>query len=320
MTILITGATGFLGSHLCRRLASAGHTVTILRRSASNVDALAGLELRHEIGEITDPLSVERATRSQQVVIHAAACLAPNKTRAVQYAVNVQGTKNVVRACIRSGVSRLLHVSSVAAIGIPEDGRPANEDFRFNLEQSGFDYQISKYQAESAVAEGVSCGLDAIVVNPAWIWGPSGLSYRGAELVETVRQKHFLRCSSGGVCTVHVQDVVDGILAALERGSTGNRYILGGENLTFRQLMEKIATAIGAAPWLVPVPAPAIKWAAGITRASGRILGGWLSTAHAKCFYASHFCHYDWSKAHFQLGYRPRAFDKILQECLSYTP
>lgn len=321
MRVLVTGATGFLGSRLCRRLACGGDTVTILRRATSSMDMLAGLDLRHEIGEITDTSSVERATRGQDIVIHAAAVLSNrNDARAIQYQVNVEGTRNVVDACLRNGVSRLLHVSSVAAIGIPEDSSPADEDFHFNLKKSSLHYYISKHEAECAVAAGVANGLDTVVVNPTGIWGPAGSFYRGAAIVHTVRRNRILRYPSGGVCIVHVDDVIDGILAALDRGVKGNRYILGGENLTFRQVMEKAAAAIGVHRWFVRIPNAAMNLAARIAELSSTLLDGRLANAYANYYCASRFCYYDSIKARRNLGFQPRAFDLILKECMNFTP
>ncbi len=321
MKVLVTGATGFLGSHLCRHLASGGNTVTILRRTTSNVAALAGLDLRHEIGEITDAASVARSTRGQQVVIHAAACLSNrNDARALQYQVNVEGTRNVVEACLKNGVSRLLHVSSVAAIGIPEDARPANEDFAFNLRESNLHYYISKHEAEHVIARGSAAGLDAVIVNPTGIWGPARSFYRGAAIIEDVRRKRILRYASGGVCVVHVDDVIDGLLAALDRGVRGNRYILGGENIAFRQLMEKVAAAIGVDRRFVRIPNAAMNWAVQIAKFASAMWDGWLVNAYANFYCATRSCYYDSTKARLNLGFQPRGFDAILKDCLTFTP
>ena len=321
MRVLVTGATGFLGRHLCRRLASAGNTLTILRRVTSTAGALGDIEVRHEIGEITDPACVKAATRGQEVVIHAAACLSSRSgVRAIQHQVNVAGTQNVVNGCLQNGVNRLVHVSSVAAIGIPRDNTPANEDFCFNLRESSLHYYVSKHEAECVVARGVSRGLDAVIVNPTGIWGPAGSYYRGAEIVETVRRNRVLRYSSGGVCIVHVDDVIDGLLAALDHGVTGNRYILGGDNLTFRQLMEKAAAAITVNPWFVRVPNAVMSCAARIAESSNALLGDCFANAYASYYCANRFSYYDSTKARLSLGFRARTFDAILKECLTFTP
>jgi dihydroflavonol-4-reductase len=321
MRILVTGATGFLGYHLCRRLVSSGHTVTILRRETSDVTRLNRLDLRHEIGEITGAESVDRATRAQDVVIHAAASFSNrNDTKHTQYRVNVEGTRNVVEACIRNRVGRLLHVSSVAAVGIPEDSRPANEEFKFNLGHSDLHYYISKHKAEGVVASAVSKGLDAVVVNPSGIWGPAGSFYRGSSLVEEVRRKRILSYACGGVCIVHVEDVIDGILAAVDRGLTGHRYILGGENMTFLQMMKMVAAGIGVDRSFIGIPSVVMNSAARCARLSGAVMVSRLSNFYANYYCASRFCYYDSIKARVSLGFQPRPFDAILKECLAFQP
>lgn len=319
MRVLVTGATGFLGLHVCRRLVAQGHSVTILRRASSNTGALAGLALRHEIGEITDPGSTERAARGQDAVIHAAAHRPHwGDPEGLEYEVNVRGTQNVVDACIRNRVGRLLHVSSVAAVGIPDEPTPADEDFPFNLERSGLHYHISKRRAEDVVMAGVARGLDAVIVNPTGIYGPAGSFYRGGEMIQKVRGTRVLRCFSGGICIVHVEDVTDGLLAALNHGVIGQRYILGGENLTYRTLMEKTANAIGVKRWFVPLPAIVTGMAAGIAEPWGRLRGRQPVISYADHYYTCRFSFYDSGKARRILGFRPRAFDAILEDCVRF--
>src|SRR5262245_3357727 len=321
MKILVTGATGFLGSHLCRRLVVEGHSITILRRTSCNADALGNLPVRYEIGEITDAACVNRATKGQEVVIHAAACMQRKGTsRDLFYAVNVAGTRNVVQACIRHQVRRLLHVSSVAAIGIPDKPRqPATEDFRFNLDRSGLHYHISKHQAEAAVAEGVAQGLNAVIVNPTGLSGPSGPLFRGSEIIRNVRGARILRYPTGGVCVVHVKDVVDGLMAALDRGMSGNRYILGAENLTFLEMMKKTARALGVKRIYVPIPAAATKAFAVAAEWWSTVGLGGFSPSYANYYCASRFSFYDSTKARVALGFRPRSFEAILEESMQYV-
>ena len=321
MKVLVTGATGFLGTHLCRRLVADGHTITILRRASSNTDALRNLPVRYEIGEITDAACVNRATKGQEVVIHAAACMQrKNNSRDIFYAVNVAGTRNVVQACRRYQVRRLLHVSSVAAIGIPDKPlEPATEDFCFNLDRSGLHYHISKHQAEAAVAEGIAQGLDAVIVNPTGLSGPSGPLFRGSEIIRIVLGARILRYPSGGVCVVHVEDVVDGLIAALDRGLCGNRYILGAENLTFLQMMERTAATLGVKRIYIPIPVAVTKAIAIVAQWCSTVRLSGFSAAYAKYYCASRFSYYDSSKARHALGFRPRSFDAILEESMQYV-
>src|ERR1700736_3019933 len=136
MKILITGGTGFLGSHLARRLTADGHAVTVLRRASSNTSALEDVNVGYEIGDVGDGPSVRQAADGQDVVIHVATSVTGDGARPECHEINVAGTRSVVDACLDARVKRLVHVSSIAAIGVPRDATPANEDFVFNLERS----------------------------------------------------------------------------------------------------------------------------------------------------------------------------------------
>jgi dihydroflavonol-4-reductase len=284
---------------------------------------LADLNIHYEIGDISDIEIVNRAIKDQQVVIHAAYDRQRTQPSArVEYAadsVNLDGARNVVAACEGHRVRRLLYVSSVAAIGIPEDSAPpAGEDFKFSLENSVLDYHRSKRQTEEIVLAAVSRGLDAVVVNPGSIFGPFGMRYRGMELIEQVRAASILPYFSGGICTVHVTDVVDGIIAALDRGVAGNRYILGGENVTYRDLFRRAADAIHVRRLLVPVPPPVSRLAALLLEPWARLrkkTPGITSAAH---YFAHRHHFYDSTKARLQLSYAPRSFQAILDECVRF--
>src|SRR3990167_2265991 len=210
MNVLVTGATGFLGSHLCPRLINEGYNVTILRRSSSDTTYLKGLNLNHMVGDITDSVAVDRSVREQDMVIHAAAQIGQHSNRELQTRVNVNGTQNVVAACIKYRIKRLLHVSSIATIGVSVyPDHPADETFPFDFKRLDTSYHTSKRRAEEEVMKGVSNGLDAVIVNPGWIFGPFGNSFQGSEFVEKVRRSRIITCFRGGICAVHVSDVID---------------------------------------------------------------------------------------------------------------
>ncbi len=320
MKVLITGGSGFLGSHLTRRMAADGHQVRILSRRPppgsaehSNVEWI--------LGDVADPEGVERAVRGSEYVVHAAAranSMASRRESTLVTQVNVEGTKNLARACRKHGVRRLVHISSVAAVGIPSDPRkPADEEFPFNLENSGLTYYLYKRRAEGAVMAEVARGLDAVIVNPARLWGSSANGYRGAEMLRAVRRSPVVPHFTGGGCMVHVEDVVGGILAALDRGETGQRYILGGENLSFREMLEKTASAMGLKRRFVPIPRLVTALAAAVFEP-----WSWLRKRQPRIGLVTHRCarlfqFYDSSKARRMLGYVSRDFDAILDECLT---
>ena len=316
MRVLVTGGTGFLGSHLCVRLVEEGYQVTVLRRPTSDLGSLSRLGVRSAIGDVTDADSVTRAVEGQRFVIHAAA-LVGSAPAAVHAVVNETGTRNVAAACRRRGVERLVHVSSVAAIGIPDDRRePADEGFTFNLDGSPLGYHLSKRRAEQAISSAAAEGLDAVIVNPSSIKGPHGRSFRGNEIPNAVRRRLVVPCFSGGTNIVHVGDVVDGVLGALRRGRSGERYILGGENLTWRQLARTAADLIGVRRLFVTVPAILTGAAALSGRAMERLTGHRPRITDDVHFCASRFLFYDSRKAVKELGFRPRPYAQIVREYL----
>jgi dihydroflavonol-4-reductase len=296
-----------------------GHDVRILCRATSNVRSLDGLRIERVVGDVTDLAADERAIADRQWVVHAAANISYwNAERTRQQAVNVDGTRHMASGCRRHGVQRFVHVSSVAAIGIPTDAnRPANEGFAFNLEHSRLAYHVSKWQAEQEVAAEVRRGLNATIVNPASVFGPHGRGYRGGEIMGKVLRGGFIvPYFTGGICAVHVQDVVEGIMAALERGQTGQRYILGGENLTYRALAERTVERMHLRRHLVPLPAAVTGLAALLLEPIGRLRQQRPEVTFTTHYLARRFQYYDSSKARVTLGYQPRGFDSIRDEYL----
>ncbi len=313
--MLITGATGFVGSRLTRRLIAEGHSVRILCRKTSSDAQLAGLRIDKFFGDITDYESVRVAVKDCEFVIHAAADMRYwSGAGDRQMRVNVDGTRNVARAAREAGVKRLLHVSSVAAIGIPTDPRrPANEEFAFNLENSGLTYHISKRRAEDEVLAEVARGLDAVIVNPASVQGRA----RTMALMNSVRRGPIVPCFSGGNCIVDVEDVVHGIAAALASGERGQRYILGGENLTFRALSEKAAKALDLKRRFILIPSFATNVAAAVLEPWARLRNHAPKMTHLIHYCANRFQYFESNKARQTFGYAPRDVDTILQEYLS---
>jgi dihydroflavonol-4-reductase len=257
------------------------------------------------------------AVKGQDVIIHAAAQTGNSRSERVdQYRINVIGTRNIARACNRAR-AKLIHISSVAAIGIsPHPEQPANEDFEFNLDDSGMEYHISKHGAEEAVMKEAFDGLKAVIVNPALIWGPEHESYRGARTLTKSVKSWILPYGPGGQCIVHVADVVKGILLALKRGRRGERYILGGDNVSFQKMNETTCRELGILRLQVPIPGA-------IAESGNRVKNGMhrLLRKQRLPVYDKRFCHqfYDSSKARNELGFSARSFQAIVKEWIRYS-
>lgn len=246
MRVLVTGATGFLGSNLAASLVAEGHDVRILRRTSSSLSAIHDLDVEHVIGDIRDPDAVRSAVRGCDAVFHAAALVSYWKLqRAEMYDINIGGTINVVRACLKENVGKLVHTSSVAAVGYRKDGLPADESTPFNWDSYDVGYRISKFRAEQEVLKGVQAGLPAVIVNPSVIIGERDISFNGGQIVRDVFKKRIFYYIDGGISAVYVGDVVRGHLAAARIGRIGERYLLTGENLTHKQIIDTTAEVVG---------------------------------------------------------------------------
>ncbi len=270
---LVTGGTGFLGSHIARTLVAAGHAVRVLHRPTSSLVLLDGLPVEHAIGDVVDPPSLEQAMQGCEWAFHAAAVADYWRANRIKmYLVNVNGTINVLRAAQRTGVRRVIFTSSGAAVGMRYDGRPADENVIFNLRPSHFPYGHSKFLAELEVQRAVERGQDVVTLNPAVVLGPGDLNLiSGSGIIEMARGNIFLY-PVGGVTTIDVRDVAAAHLAAAERGRSGQRYLLGSVDVSYRALMKLIADVVGAPAPRVPVPAvvtPFLALAAGLLRLAG---------------------------------------------------
>jgi dihydroflavonol-4-reductase len=250
--ILVTGATGFLGSVLVRQLIAEGEPVRILRRATSSLDLLgdASDRVEHAVGDVTDAASVREAMRGVEYVYHTAAFVGFGGKRDAErlHAVNVVGTANVVNAALAEGVRRLVLTSSQAALGRPETPTGViDETAEWTASKANTAYARSKHEAELEVQRGVAEGLDAVVVNPAVIFGPGRPGENTTEIVGKVRRGRMPAAQSGGTNVVDVEDVAAGHRAAMARGDTGERYFLGSENLRWKEILDTLADAFGVA-------------------------------------------------------------------------
>jgi dihydroflavonol-4-reductase len=244
--VLVTGGTGFVGSQLVAALVGRGEHVRVLRRANSGLLTLEGLPVEHVIGDILDPDAVMRAMEGCEWVFHVAGLSSYWRAKREEiYRVNVEGTRIVMDACLRAGVQRVVHTSSVGAIGIPPDGTVGDENLAFDRTSATFAYADSKHRAEEAVWRTVERGLAAVIVNPAVVIGAGDQYLIAGHLGIEVARGRLAAVPPGGVCVVDVDAVVQGHMAAAERGRVGERYILGGENLSYREIVATVASMTG---------------------------------------------------------------------------
>ena len=319
MRVLVTGSSGFIGAALCRALVEAGHSVRAFHRPTSNPRMLQSLPVEHALGDLGHPETLAEAAAGMEVVFHAAAQMgARNQDVDRMYAITVEGTRALLQASRKAGVRRLVHTSSVAALGVPERTRrgvmnaPMDETHTWNYRPEWWAYGYTKYLAEIEVQRALAEGLDAVIVNPAHVLGAGDVYRQSNSLVVRVAMGRLPVLAEGGLNVVHLQDVVAGHLAALEHGRTGERYILGGENLSIVELVEKIAAVAGVTPPRVVLPA-------GLMRSLAVPLG-WLEAyldlpvSAAMFRQAGDFYYYDTAKAQRDLNLpAPRPADEAIR-------
>lgn len=318
--VLVTGGTGFLGSYVARKFAARGAEVRILgRRSPKTLDETAAARLHFVQGDVLDStLANSNVFSGLDLVVHAAAHIRANDIdeRVIQRKVNVDGTRNVIAACHAHGVKRLVHVSSCAAIGIPEaESEPADENFEFNLAHLDQGYNLTKLAAERIVLAANSASFETVVVNPGFIFGWEGTAFRGHEVIDRVLQRPVVLCTDGGLSIVHVEDVVAGILCAAEVGHPGERYILSGQNVSFREIAEIVSQLSGRKRVVVSVPRDFTRMIGAVLR---RMPLGAAAAIGARLTHLDRYSHqhYSSSKAQRELKYVARSFAQIAEEAL----
>lgn len=320
MKSLITGATGFLGQWLALQLLEEGHEVSLLVRNPSKLTESLKKAHHIHIGDISDPISLQKAFQKQDRVFHLAGLIAYKRSeREAMEQVNVVGTQNVVDACLSTGVSRLVHMSSVAAVGASFDGKELlNEDSPYNLHHLNLGYFETKRKAEELVIQ--ACKektLDAVMLNPSNIYG-AGDAEKGSRKTQIkVASGKFPFYPVGGCSVIRVEDAVQATIRASAVGRKGERYILAGENITIHDLFQKIARAGGAQP-------PKIKLTRFMALQLGALgdlmekigLKGPISSENAWTSTLYHW--FDHSKAKKELDFKPLPADVAIENSVRW--
>jgi dihydroflavonol-4-reductase len=303
MKILVTGGSGFVGSAVALALLRRGQAVRALVRSKNRPGNLAGLDVELVEGDVLDGESLRRALDGCDRVYHLAAVYAnwlPD--RSVIRRVNVEGTRNLLQACLERKVERVVYTSSTAALGA-HGKTPADESARFNLADTGDAYYLSKYQAEQMALEFAAKGLPVVVVNPSNPIGPRDLkpTPTGALIINVLKGR-LPGYVDGGINVIDVEDVATGHVLAMEKGRPGEKYILGNANFSIREYFQLIAEVGGGKAPSLRIPLPiAIATAylyeavATVTRRPPLTTAGWVKVG-------SHYAFWDSSKAIHELG------------------
>src|SRR6476661_7136744 len=275
MTTLVTGATGLVGSHVTRLLVARGDAVRVLVRERSPLDELDGLDVELAHGDVLHRASVRRAMRGVQRVFHVAGLTSLRASADTTFAVNVGGTRIVLEEALRAGVARVVHTSSVAAVGPAPRGSTADEQQVFRAGGYGLPYVNAKHEAEVEAMRMAARGLPVVVVNPAHVFGAGDRHRSSTELVRRFLCGQILAYVDGALNIVDADDVASGHLLADEQGEVGERYILGNRNFTLDRLFADLGRLSGVEPPAVKLPVPV---ALAMARAAQLVLGGPLLT------------------------------------------
>lgn len=260
MKVLVTGANGFLGAHLCRRLIQEGLDVNALVRATSNLSDLKDIKkIKFVEGDITQISSLQQAMKSicPEVIFHLAGYVGYKKSeRNIMEKVNVEGTQNVLDTMVENQIKKMVYVSSVVAIGASfTDKEILNEESEYNIGHLNLGYFETKRKAEVLVKEFTnSKKIESVILNPSTIYGPADAKKGSRKTQLKVAQGKFKFYTSGGVNVVSVEDVIEGIFQGWLKGRNGERYILSGENITIKSLFEKISNFAGVPAPKYPIP------------------------------------------------------------------
>jgi dihydroflavonol-4-reductase len=320
MDALVTGGSGFVGANLVRELLKDGRGVRVLVRRSSDRRALEGCDVEVAEGDLLDAASLRRATAGVRIVYHVAADYrlwvpAPEPL----YRTNVEGTRQVLAAAAEAGVERVVHTSTVGALGIAKDGGPGNETTPVSLADMVGHYKRSKFLAERVAEEWAGRGLPVVIVNPsapvgAWDVKPTPT---GRMIVDFLGGKMFATLDTG-LNLVHVRDVARGHILAAQRGRVGEKYILGNRNLSLIEIFRLLGRVTGVRPPRVRVPYPLAWLGAAAMQGWARVVGGEPRVPLTAVRMARKRMYFDASKAVRELGMPQTSVETALREAVEW--
>ena len=310
---LLTGATGFIGLHVARALAARGDDLRVLARRSSNLEPLEGIEFERVTGDVTDRRAVRRAMKGVERVFHVAGRTSlRDADRKTVFEVNLRGARIAFEEALAAEVERLVHTSSVGAIGVGKRRSPADEDTAFEIGHLGIAYVNSKHEAELEAFRLCARGLPVVIVNPSFVLGPDDPQGTSMRLVRRFLRRQIPAYVDGGLNIVDVRDVARGHLLADRKGKVGERYILAGRNFTLDRLFADMARISGVAPPAVKLPgrlAVAGVEVARLARLPVPVVPDEVRSAALWWTYSN-------AKARKELGFAPRPHEETLEDAI----
>ncbi len=311
---LVTGATGFIGAHVTRLLAQRGEDVHVTVREHSRMQALDGLEVTPIRADILDRRAMRRAMRGIERVYHVAGMADLSASRARTFSINVEGMRIVLEEALRAGVERVVHTSSVAAVGPAPPGQSADESQPWEAGRHRIAYLDAEHEAEIAALRLVARGLPLVIVNPAHTFGAGDPGRSSTAIIGRFMRRQIPAYVDGTLNVVGVQDVARGLILAGERGVIGERYILGNRNFTLTRLFADLGRLSGIEPPAVKLP---LRVALALSEA-GRLIGGLALPSPTEIRAASLNWAFVNGKARRELGWRPSPHEDCLEEAVEF--
>ena len=308
-TCFVTGASSFVARALVPRLAQT-HRLRLLVRPGQTLAQFASIPHQRVEGRLEDEGALAAGLRGADHCVHLAAVVSfCPEDRAHMFAVNADGTERLARLAHEADVRRLLHVSTISAVGYTDDARELDEDAAYNFGPLRIGYSDSKHAAEQRALEVAEDGLDVVIVNPPSMYGPGDRRKGDDSLLGAVMEGRVRLAPPGGTNVAAVDDVCDGMIRALERGRCGERYLLGGENLTGLELIQRVAGVVGGTAPRRAAPRSLVLAGARALRLKERLLGAKPPVTSQILQLAARYMWYSSAKADRELDWRAGPVD-----------
>jgi dihydroflavonol-4-reductase len=317
--ILVTGASGFIGTNLVPRLVRLGHEVRTIGRANHPHAKFANMNIEHYHGDITNPEQVKNAAQGCDMVYHLAG-LVSYKKRDVsrQYGTNVLGTRHVMEACLEAKVKRVVHTSSVAAMGLPKRGEIGTEEMEYNLSGRGLTYCDTKHEAELEVEKAFKDGLNVITLCPGIIFGEGDTHPHHHAIFAAMSKGSLIGVPAGGVTFSDINDVVDAHLACIDNGRFGERYAIVSANLSYKEAANVFAKIAGSRPPLFEIPGPLLVLAGNLSEDFLPSFGINPPLTRQNAWLCQHKIFFSSAKAESELGLKPTPFEETVRRTAPY--
>lgn len=318
MRVLVTGASGFFGNSLVPALVAASHSVITFGRSVF-IPSFAGMPVEHRQGDLADSDRLKAVLGDVDALIHMGGMVSYRRCDLARLQeANVVGTGNILQAALAAGVKRVIHMSSIAGMGIPPEGTIGTEDIVYNLAGRGLHYCDTKHESELLAQQFCKRGLPVLILDPGITFGEGDTHPHHRAIFKSMQRGGRIGYPAGGVMFSDIQDVVRATINALSMGRPGQRYVVGSANLTFREASAVLAKVIGGKEPIFPIPG-FVSEAAGICAETILPLAGkvpqltwqiaWLS--QRKIFFSS-------AKAERELDHKPTDFEQTIRRTAPY--